>query len=124
MSQSDIRSDMETLKSINIEIARLTENIKKLKMNAKQTEHRIMVYLEEKKQRGVKLPEDQSGNKVGYFIETKQKVLPKPEKEKNLSSIEILKNNNVKNPEKVLEELLKSRKGEKIVVPKLKQINK
>lgn len=124
MSQSDIRSDMETLKNINTEIARLTENIKKLKLDGKKTEQRIMVYLEEKKQRGVKLPEDQSGNKVGYFIETKQKVLPKPEKEKNLSSIEILKNNNVKNPEKVLEEILKSRKGDKIVIPKLKQINK
>lgn len=117
-----IQDDMVTLKSMNTEIARLQGSIRELKQKAKILETRIITYLDEKKQKGVKLPDDNSGKKTGFMLQTAHKTLPQTEKERKKKSIEILKGSGVANPEKILEELMKTRKGEKINVPKLKII--
>lgn len=117
-----IQDDMMTLRSMNTEISRLQALVKELKTKAKIIENRIITYLDEKKQKGVKLPDDNSGKKTGFMLQTAHKTLPQTEKERKKKSLELLKNNGVSNPEKVLEELLKTRKGEKIDIPKLKII--
>lgn len=113
---------MLTLKSMNTEISRLQGSIKELRKKAKVIENRIITYLDEKKQKGVKLPDDNSGKKTGFMLQTAHKTLPQTEKERKKKSLELLKSNGVTNPEKVLDDLLKTRKGEKIDVPKLKII--
>jgi len=117
-----VQDDMVSLKNINTEIARLQESIRKLKGQAKVLQNRIITYLDDKKQKGVKLPDDNSGKKTGFMIKTTMKALPQTEKERKKKSIDILKSSGVSNPEKVLEEILKTRKGEKISVSTLKII--
>jgi hypothetical protein len=117
-----VQDDMLSLKSVNTEIARLQGSLKKLKDQAKVLQNRIITYLDDKKQKGVKLPDDNSGKKTGFVVKTTTKTLPQTQKERNKKSIEILKGSGVSNPEKVLEELLKTRKGEKINVSTLKII--
>jgi len=118
-----IQSDMLELKSINTEIRRLDGIKKDLKGKASAVEKRIINYLQDKNEKGVKT-KDLSGNNTGFILQTTQKTLTKTVTEKNKSSIEILRSNGVSNPEKVLKELEEGRRGNKIPVPKLKIIQK
>lgn len=119
---STIQSDMLELKSINTEIRRLDGNKKNLKAKAAIVEKRIIEYLKEKDGiKGVKT-KDSSGSDTGFLLQTAQKTLNKSEVEKKKSSIEILRANNIPNPEKILKELEESRRGNKIPIHKLKII--
>jgi hypothetical protein len=116
-----IQGDMLELKSINTEIRRLDGNRKDLKAKASKVEKRIIEYLQEKNEKGVKT-KDATGNNTGFILQTTQKTLNKTVTEKTKSSLEILRANGVSNAERVLKELEDGRKGNKIPVPKLKII--
>ena len=118
-----IQSDMLELKSINTEIRRIDGMKKDLKTKASTVEKRIIAYLQDKNEKGVKT-KDLSGNNTGFVLQTTQKTLTKTVTEKNKSSLDILRLNGVSNPEKVLKELEDGRRGNKIPVPKLKIIQK
>ena len=120
---STIQQDIYQLKEINMEINRLQKSVKKLKGDGNQVEKRIISYLQEKNEKGVKT-KDSQGSNTGFILHTTQKTLTKTEVEKKKTSLDILKSNGVPNPEKVLSELLQSRKGDKINIPKLKIIQK
>jgi hypothetical protein len=116
-----IQSDMLELKSINTEIRRLDGNRKDLKTKAAKVEKRIIEYLQEKNEKGVKT-KDATGNNTGFILQTTQKTLNKTVTEKTKSSLDILRANGVSNAEQVLKELEDGRRGNKIPVPKLKII--
>jgi hypothetical protein len=121
MINMSIQKDMLELKSINTEIRRLDGSRKDLKSKAALVEKRIIAYLQEKNEKGVKT-KDATGNNTGFILQTTQKTLNKTVTEKTKSSIDILKANGVNNPERVLKELEDGRRGNKIPVPKLKII--
>lgn len=121
MINMSIQKDMLELKSINTEIRRLDGSRKDLKNKAALVEKRIIAYLQEKNEKGVKT-KDATGNNTGFILQTTQKTLNKTVTEKTKSSIDILKANGVNNPERVLKELEDGRRGNKIPVPKLKII--
>jgi len=116
-----IQKDMLELKSINTEIRRLDGSRKDLKTKAAKVEKRIIEYLQEKNEKGVKT-KDATGNNTGFILQTTQKTLNKTVTEKTKSSLDILRGAGVSNPERVLKELEDGRRGNKIPIPKLKII--
>lgn len=116
-----IQGDMMELKSINTEIKRLTDQTKKLRKDAGIVHNRIVEYLCEHKQKGVKTKDGQ-GVDTAFILQTSQKTLNKTASDKTKSAIDILKTNGVADPEKVLKELEDGRKGSKVPVHKLKII--
>ena len=116
-----IQGDMMELKSINMEIKRLSDLTKKLRKDATIVNNRIVEYLFEHKQKGVKTKDDQ-GVDTAFILHPAQKTINKTAVDKTKSAIEILKMNGVSEPEKVLKELEEGRKGNKIPIHKLKII--
>jgi hypothetical protein len=116
-----IQADMMELKSINTEIHRLDGIRKKLKNDAGIVNKRIVDYLREHGQKGVKTKDDK-GVDTAFILHTAQKTINKPASDKVKDAIEILKNNGVAEPERVLKELEDGRKGNKVPIHKLKII--
>lgn len=116
-----IQADMMELKSINTEIKRLDGAKKDLKNKAMIVNNRIVEYLREHNQKGVKTKDNQ-GVDTAFILHTAQKTINKPASDKVKDAIEILKNNGVAEPERVLKELEDGRKGNKIPIHKLKII--
>lgn len=106
-------SDLKELKNLSTEIKRLNAETKVLRLKKKDIEERIMEYLHEVDQPGVKY-----GDLVVLSKErTTRKRLKKKEKEDN--AIQTLENMGVMNPKEALQSILESMKGEETVVESL-----
>jgi ribulose-5-phosphate 4-epimerase/fuculose-1-phosphate aldolase len=101
-----IKADVQELASLKAEIKTLQAKLKNLRTQAKTVQERITVYLKEKQTPGVKY----NGNVV--LLEEKEKAGKKANKQKDIDAIKILENHGIQNSHKVLEEIMKARKGE------------
>jgi ABC-type dipeptide/oligopeptide/nickel transport system ATPase component len=109
-----IQSDITELNKVNQEIKRLSIEVRKLRKQAKDIELRIVDFLKEKDQPGVKY----QGKAI--ILENKEKYLKKKKNEQETDAIEVLSKFNIPNPEDVLKEILNARKGNLTEIPKLK----
>lgn len=106
-------SDLKELKNVSFEIKRLNSECKVLRLKKKDIEERIMEYLHEVDQPGVKY-----GDLVVLSKErTTRKKLKKKEKEEN--AIVVLESMGVVNAKEALANILDSMKGEETVVESL-----
>jgi hypothetical protein len=110
---------MIELKSINTEIQRLDNQKKELKKKAALVNNRIVEYLQQHKQKGVKTKDGQ-GVDTAFILHTSHKTITKAASDKTKDAIEILRSNGVPEPEKVLKQLEDGRKGSKVPVQTLK----
>ena len=109
-----IKGDVNELKQINTEIKRVSEHLRNLRKMAKEIETRIINYLSEKEQPGLKY----KGNAI--ILENKLKREHKKNKDKQEDALKVLKNYGIENPDEVLSEIMEARKGEKIEQQKIK----
>jgi hypothetical protein len=113
-----IQSDVITLNELRTEIKRRAKELKTLRKEEKIISNRIVEYLNEKEQPGVKF----QGNAI--VVEDKEKYISKKKKESQTDCIEFLSQYNIDNPEEVLKKLHEIKKGipEKIQKIKIKKI--
>lgn len=109
-----IQSQVNELNAITTELKALRVRSKALKLQAKKIEKEIDDYLVAKDQPGLKY----KGTAIIRCVETKHKL--KKKNEQKSDCIQILENYGVDNPEKVLEELTKAKKGSPVEQNKLK----
>jgi predicted RNase H-like nuclease (RuvC/YqgF family) len=100
-----IQTQVNELNSIKNELKSMRITSTTLKKRAKQLEKEIEEYLEEKDQPGLKY----KGTAIIREVATKHKIKKKVEQKNDC--IQILENYGIHNPEKVLEELNKAKKG-------------
>lgn len=112
-----IRTDVEQLESIRREMKMLAEKRKILKQRENQIIERISSYLKSKNQPGVKY----QGKAV--IMEEKETFKRRKPKDCDADALTVLERYGVKSPQKVLTELMTTRKGEKVVKTKLKYKN-
>jgi hypothetical protein len=109
-----LKSCIEELESINKEISLINIRKKKLFDNKKKLEENIKNILKEKEQPGVR------HHGIAYKIDKKETRQNKKKKEQLKDIINILKKNNIDNPEKLLNDINEAKKGEYITQEKLK----
>lgn len=111
---SSIQASVKELKEINIEIKRLRTEASKLKKRAMEIEKYIISYLNEKEQPGVKY------QNTAIILENKPKRITKSKKEIESDSLKVLENYGIQNAKEVLNQILESRKGDKVQLQKVK----
>jgi len=105
---AEIAPQLKALKEIIIEKKRLSLRTRELNLEKKQLEEQIIEYLQEKDQPAIKC-----GSLI-FMTKTKQKKIRMKEKEKVISTMEVLKQSGVKEPEELAKEILNSMQGEKV----------
>jgi hypothetical protein len=111
---SSITGDVNELNDLNIEIKRLGQQLRQLRQKAKAAENRIVEFLKEKDQVGVRY----QGKAI--VIENKPKRAPKKKTDREADVIKVLQDYNIPNPDVALKEILNSYQGNVIEAPKLK----
>lgn len=114
MSEPTIAEIVRELKSLSIEIKSRAGELRDLRKKKKDNEEIVMKYLEEK---------DQPGIKCDNFVilsEQKEKRMRKKKAEKIVDGSNVLKKYGISEPEKVLNEIIESMRGNKSVVSCLK----
>lgn len=111
-----IKSEVDELNDINIEIKRQVEILKKLREKKKTLETSIADYLNQKEIPGVKY----NGDVI--LIERKNRVVNKSKKVREAGLLKLLKENGVQNVEEVAEKI-KTMGKDKITMERIK-INK
>lgn len=101
-----VSGDVNELSLLNNEIKRLSSRLKELRIQKQQCESRIIEYLNEKQQPGVKYKGQ------ALLLENKTKRCNKSKVSREADAINILSQYDVPEPEKVLEKILESRRGE------------
>lgn len=109
-----IKSYVEELNSIELELKRLGLEAKKLREKKATVKKRIADFLSAKGQVGVK------HHGKAYTINEKVKRKSKGNKLKDQDAKKVLEEWGIEEPEKLLEELLEARRGEKETISDLK----
>lgn len=109
-----IKSHVQELESIKLEIRKLNMQRKKLREREKKLEDEIAEFLKSKDQSGLKY------NGMAFVIEEKTFSNYKKQKDKDEQCVELLRSLKINSPEKVLTKLLEVRKGETVLKEKLK----
>ena len=102
------------LQSIYVAIAKNNKDNASLRKRSKLIEQNIAEYLESKDQPGVKFQD------TAVVIDKRPKWSYKSKKNTEEDSLKILEEYGISNPKEVLDELLKSRKGDEIETKKIK----
>lgn len=110
----NIQENIKELKSINVEIKRLTKSAAVLRKKAKQLEKDIIDYLNHKEQPGVKFQD------TAIILENKYKREGKKKQSIEEDSLQILRDNGISDPQNVLKEIIEARKGREIPLQKIK----
>jgi len=108
-----IKSYLQELERLDVEIKRLSTTLKNLRKQSKQVESKIINYLNEHDQPGVKY------NNKAIMIENKTTKKRRTKAERENGMLEVLKSYNIPNPEKAMDEILKA-KSEETETMKLK----
>lgn len=108
-----ILNDLKELKSITNEIKRLNLKMKELRLNKSEIEDRIIEYLEEEDQVGVKYE--------NMVILARQKTQRRKKKkgEKEQDAAAVLEQFGIENPNEALKQVLDAMKGEEMLVSSL-----
>lgn len=105
---SSIKSYINELKNINVEIKRHQDSMRTLKKKADEVKKNIATYLQEKEQEGVKY------NDVAVVLEAKEKRAGKKIKDRDTDAIKILEDYGIRDAESALGRILEARRGEKV----------
>lgn len=109
-----IQSEINELNSLDVEIKRISNQLKSLRKRKSELEDKIVEFLEEKKTNGFKF-----GTK-GFLLEERKRKVNKKRKDWEKDAIQILKDNGVSNPEKVYGEIKNAKVSENKEYKKLK----
>jgi hypothetical protein len=109
-----IQSEINELTQVNAEIKRLSFQLRNLRKRAKDIEANVIDFLQQKEQPGLKF----QGKAI--LLETKEKRLIKKRSEQEADAISVLSKYDIDEPDKVLKEILDSRKGSSKEISKLK----
>jgi len=109
-----IKNDIVELDQINTEIKRLYTEMRVLRKRAKNIEDRILIYLKEKDQPGLKY------NNTAVVVENKDRALPKKKSESEHDIIRVLRDNGVDDPLSVYKQINEAKKGEIVEKQKLR----
>jgi hypothetical protein len=109
-----IKSSVDELKNINIEIKRLRENLCKLKKRSVELEKYIVSYLNEKNELGFK------SEGTAIIMTNKTKKIKKSKKEIESETSRYLENNGIRNPKEFMDNINKIREGDKIDMQQVK----
>ncbi len=110
-----VQGDVSEYNSLLIEIKKISERLKQLRVGKKRVEERIKSFLLSKNLPGVKV----SGGGTILVEEKKRKILKK-KKQQDEDAVEILKRYNISSPQRVLQELKASKMLEEVVNEKIK----
>jgi hypothetical protein len=104
MSNERVAANLNKLNNLNVEINRLSQVLKDLRLQKSHIEDEIVEYLRATDQSGIEYN--------GMFIENKffKKQHSKTKDDREQSMIRVLENNGIHNSKEVLEQLLKSTK--------------
>lgn len=94
-----IKTDIEELRKINVDIKRSLETLKKLRIAKKNIEKNLTTYLKEHNIPGVK----HNGNII--LLEKKNKNILKPKKERQEKLIELLQSSGIHNSKELAEKI-------------------
>jgi hypothetical protein len=108
-----ITTDVRELESLNLEIKRISGRARDLRKKAKIVEGRIIHYLKSKGDVGAKF------GKKAIVLENKSRRTIKRKSDREIQALHILESQGVSDPEKVLQAILESRKGDTEEVQKL-----
>ena len=100
-----IAADVNELEDLKREIKRLSIQVRNLRQKAKAAEERIVNFLNEKEQPGVRY----QGKAI--VIENKSKRAAKKKKERESDVLNVLQRYNISNPEEAAKEIIKSYQG-------------
>lgn len=109
-----VKGYVEEIKSIDVELKQLRKKTKELNQRKKDLELKIIDYLKEKGQPGVKY------NGVAIVLHDKNKTKPKKAKEKREEVLALLESHGLDNAEDITDELFASIKGEQTTYSGLK----
>ena len=109
-----IKSQIDELDKIQLEIKRNNTSNKFLKQRAKEIEQSITNYLEEKNEPGLKY------NGKAIVIENKEKRLQKSKKDKKSDVVTLLENLGVNEPDNVYDKILDVQKKSPVSERKIK----
>ena len=109
-----IAHDVEEFKTLKTEIARLSGQTRFLRNKLKDVEARIIDFLREKQQPGVKY----QGTAV--VMEQKPRRAPKKAKARESDALDVLTHYGISEPKTVLEEVLRARQGNEIESRRIK----
>ena len=115
-----IQNNADELESINHEIKRLNDLVKKLKIRSKELEKNITSFLHEKNQPGIKYKD----TTIILITKPKQNYISK--KKQKESTLDLLRQNGIQNPQKLLQDLTELKKADcveqsKLVIKKIKK---
>lgn len=109
-----IAGSLNELKELKAEIKQVTAHLKSLRQQAREAQDRINDYLDAKDLPGVK----HQGK--AYVRQEGTKRLPKKKADREADSIRVLEEAGVRDPERLLADLLEARRGDAQPVHKLK----
>lgn len=101
-----VSGDVNELNQLDNEIKRVQSHLKELRIRKQTVESRIIDYLQQKNQPGVKY------KGKALVLENKTKRINKSKVNKETDAISILSQYDIPEPEKVLEKILESRRGQ------------
>ncbi len=108
-----ILNDLKELKSITNEIKRISIRLKELRLNKSEIEDRVMEYLDQEDQVGVKF------ENMVILARQKTKRVKKAKKDKDSDAAAILESYGIENPKEALKQIMDSMKGEEEIVSSL-----
>lgn len=111
---STIHNDMKEWVGIKTDIAYHSKQLKFLRKKKKELETKIISYLVANNLPGVKY------HGIAFLLEEKTQKVPKSKEERNDKAMEILKQHGIRDTETVLDEVLKARQGDEVLVNKIK----
>ena len=103
-----IKSDVNELNNLNLEIKRQTEVMKRLKKRKKELEDNILLYLEEKDQIGLKY------QNTAVIVEHTHKRQNKKRSDREKDAVQVLKQYGIENANSALKELLEAYRGDQV----------
>lgn len=109
-----ISEDLRDLDDTKKDIAYYSKQLRKFRKRKKELEKKITSYLIAEN-----LPGAKYHGKV-VLLEEKTQKAPKTKKDRNKDAMKILKDLGIKDTEKVLNDILKARQGEEMLVNKIK----
>jgi hypothetical protein len=108
-----VKGDVQEIAEIDLELKRLNSRARELRRLRKIATERIVEFLEEQDQPGVKY----QGTAVVLNNQVRRGV--KPAKDREADAIDVLRNHGIDNAREVLEELLEARKGAEVANRKI-----
>ena len=109
-----IQGELNEIYQINQEMKRLNVELKELRKRKKELEKAVSTYIKANELPGIK------HNGTAILIDEKVTRAPRSIKDRDMDTLRVLKDSGISNPEEVWSKIQEARKGQEIIVDKLK----